>query len=87
MPTDVRVTCGFCGVANDIASVGAVRVARRLEQLGVKVPERPMRVSDIEEHFAEQAAVEREKRRMAFIVIGVLVVIAAIVGLLIALGT
>ena len=36
---------------------------------------------------SQQAAVEREKRRMAFIVIGVLVVIAAIVGLLIALGT
>jgi predicted RNA-binding Zn-ribbon protein involved in translation (DUF1610 family) len=69
---EVRVTCPFCGAMNDIASEGAVRVAKKLDQLGIRVPERPMSVSDIEADFARKAAEENAKRRTAIIVAAVL---------------
>jgi uncharacterized Zn finger protein (UPF0148 family) len=67
----VRIACPYCGTVNDVASKGAVQVANRLEQLGVRVPERPMSISDIEAELAERAAAERERRRTAILVAGV----------------
>ncbi|MCB9582102.1 MAG: hypothetical protein H6717_34020 [Polyangiaceae bacterium] len=76
---DVRVACPFCGAMNDIASEGTVRVAKKLEQLGIRVPERPMSVSDIEADFARKAAEERQKRRTAIFVAPVLTAVFLVI--------
>jgi len=76
---EVRVACPFCGAMNDIASEGAVRVAKKLDQLGIRVPERPMSVSDIEAKLARKAAEERAKRRTALIVATVLSVVFLVI--------
>jgi hypothetical protein len=83
----VRVRCTYCGATNDIASAGAVQVARKLDQLGIRVPERPMTIDEIEDRLAQMEAKKRDERRMALIVagvvcaiVGVMVVIALLVG-------
>jgi hypothetical protein len=66
------VTCSFCGRVNDVASANVVAVARRLEQAGIRVPDRLMSREDIEADIARRQADERDKRRTALIVAGVL---------------
>jgi LSD1 subclass zinc finger protein len=80
-PSQVRVECTHCHTVNEIASVGAVRVAKKLEQHGIRVPENPMTLDQIHEHFDAVEAERREKMKTQAIVIGVLVALAVIVGL------
>jgi hypothetical protein len=64
----VRVRCTYCGTTNDVASAGAVQVARKLDALGIRVPERPMTIEQIEEELASGAAKKEAERRTAIIV-------------------
>jgi hypothetical protein len=82
----IRVSCAYCGTVNDVASKGAVQVAKKLEQIGVRLPERPMSVADIEAELAERAAAEKERLRTARIIAAVAAVIfvAVLAAILIA---
>jgi LSD1 subclass zinc finger protein len=64
----VRVTCAYCKAVNDVASPGAVRVAKRLEAAGIRVPDRVMSLDEIEADIAQRQAAERERLRTARIV-------------------
>jgi LSD1 subclass zinc finger protein len=75
----VRVRCTFCGATNDIASAGAVQVARTLDRFGIRVPENPMTIAQIEEELARGEAKKREARRMGIIVAMVAFLVAAVI--------
>lgn len=83
----VRVRCTYCGATNDIASAGAVQVARKLDQLGIRVPERPMTIAQIEERLAADEAKKRDERRTAIIVACVLSGIFLVVLLIVLVAT
>jgi tetrahydromethanopterin S-methyltransferase subunit F len=78
----VRVECRHCGTTNDIASEGAVRVANTLEEHGIRVPDNPMSLEDIESEIAEKDRLAKESARTTGIVIGVLLALFAAVVVL-----
>lgn len=80
---DPRVRCAHCGTVSEVVGEGALRAARVLEQVGIKVPANPRTIEDIEQELAERKAVEDEKRRTAIIIAAVVLVI---VGLAVAVG-
>jgi hypothetical protein len=83
----VRVSCSYCGAINEIASAGAVRVAKKLEQFGIRVPERPMTIEEIEAELAGHRNAERERRRMALIVATVVALAVVLVLVLVMVGS
>lgn len=82
---EVRVTCPYCRAVNDIASAGAVKVARRLDALGIRMPENPMTLDQIHEEINERAQAERAARRhnvtVALIVLGVVALLVLALAL------
>lgn len=82
----VRVTCTYCNTVNDIASAGAVRVAKKLEALNIRVPDNPMTLADIEEELARKDRAKREQLRMQLIVAGVVIGLAALIAMLMVLS-
>jgi hypothetical protein len=80
----VRVSCSYCGAVNDVASPGAVRVARELERLRIRLPDRSLTVVQIEADFAERAAAERARLRTVWI-LALALSIVFVTGLVLAL--
>jgi hypothetical protein len=76
---DPRVRCAHCGTVSEVVGEGALRAARVLEQVGIKVPANPRTIEDIEQELADRQAVADEKRRTAIIMA---VVVLVVVGLL-----
>jgi LSD1 subclass zinc finger protein len=83
----IRVTCTYCGFVNDVASKGAVKVAKKLDALGIRVPDHPMSIADIEAELAERKAAEDEKRRTAIIIASVMSVLFVIVLAVVLIAT
>jgi hypothetical protein len=79
--SEIRTRCPFCGAAVNLASAGALRVASTLDRLGIRVPDKPMTVDQIEEEIAERERARRMQLRDAAIVAAVLLGVAVVVGL------
>ena len=77
--SEVRVTCAYCGAVNDIASPGAVRVAKKLEAAGIRVPNWIMSIEAIEAGIAARNDAERDRLRTATILAAVFAVVFLIV--------
>ncbi|MEZ4371483.1 MAG: hypothetical protein R3B07_11690 [Polyangiaceae bacterium] len=81
----VRVTCPYCKAVNEIASAGAVKVAKQLDALGIRVPERPRTLDQIHEEISERQRAEATARRhhvtVALVMLGVVGVLVAVLAL------
>lgn len=79
---DPRVRCSHCGVVSEVVGEGALRMARVLEQVGLRLPDKPMTVEEIEAEFRERDHEERARRKTALLVA---LVTAAALGLVLLL--
>lgn len=75
-------------MVDDAASKGAMHVAKTLDQMGVRAPERPMSIADIESELAERTAAERERQPTMLVIAGVAAALFVVVrgAILIASG-
>lgn len=76
---EVRVRCGHCGATVEVTSEGVTRAAAALQRAGIRVPERPMTMDDIQARIAEREATARAARKQAIVISGVCMGIAAVV--------
>ena len=72
-PNAVRVTCSYCATVTEVVSETTQKLARQVEALGIRLPERVMTTEEIEEGFRQREREERERRRTALIIAAVLV--------------
>jgi hypothetical protein len=81
-----RVDCRYCGTPNELASAGAVKVAKVLEGHGIRVPEKPRALADIEEELAARDAQREKERHTAIALAAVLCIVVATVVAIAVLG-
>ncbi len=81
----VRTRCPYCGATVDVTSHEALKAAAVLDRLGIRVPDNPMTVDQIREEMADRERESAAQRQTAIIVAGVVIAIAAVLGLAIAL--
>jgi uncharacterized Zn finger protein (UPF0148 family) len=85
--SSARVICGHCGTVSEIASEGALRVAKVLERAGIRMPERPMTIDQIEDDLRErEQAVEMRRKTAIVVAVAILVVVGGVVLLSLSLG-
>lgn len=82
-----RVTCAHCGTVSEMATEGAMKVARVLEKHGLRMPEKPMSISEIEDEIRERDAVATMQRQTATIMAAVIVALLGGIGVVATLFT